>query len=156
MTCVKKAGGAPTSNCQSQDQDLFCRWPRSGLVLPGQDPDLSRFGQDQDLFRRRPDFIKSVSWPGWQNKSGSCQGPRPRSGLIFLSPDLGQGRKAKIRTYFRFFFRANTGPRGRARQVRILPRAQARPRSGLKKISPDLGQGALAKVQTCLLAKIRT
>ena len=89
MTCVKKAGGAPTSNSRGQDQDLFCRWPRSGLVLPGQDPDLSRFGQDQDLFRRRPDFINSGSWPGWQNKSGSCQGARPRSGLIFLSPDLG-------------------------------------------------------------------
>ena len=59
-------------------------------------------------------FFKSGSWPG----------RGPRSGLIFLSLDLGQGALAKIRTYFRFFFRANTGPRGRARQVRILPRAQ--------------------------------
>ena len=99
----------------------FSRWPRSGLVLPGQDPDLSHFGQDQDLFWPRPDENKSGSWPAWQNKSGSWPGRWPRSGLKKISPDLGQGALAKIRTYFRFFFRANPGPRGRARQVRILP-----------------------------------
>ena len=107
---------------RGQDQDLFLplakirtcfAWPRSGLVA---------FWPRSGLISAKAGLhIKSGSWPAWQNKSGSWPGRRPRSGLKKMSPDLGQEALAKIRTHFRCFFGANTGPRGRARQVRILP-----------------------------------